>query len=137
MLRATAVIKVTDPGLPKARLVQALDVKRAGADDVTVVITYEDAHGIQRESLGLGDVRIFGPNAFHQFADLVSAEPTDNGRQVTASYRVTPPTGKWREADRGTYVIEMKAFRVANKQGNFVPEAVLGRFYVLQMPERR
>jgi len=130
-LKATAAVKVTDSGLPKARLVRAPDVPREGAGDVTVVVTYDAPDGIRRESLGLGDVRISGPNGFHQFAELMSAELTDKGRQLTASYRVTPPAGKWREADRGTYVIEVKAFRVADRKGNFVPEAMLGRFRVL------
>jgi hypothetical protein len=103
---------------------------------VIVVVAYEDPDGIRRDSPGLGDVRVLGPNGFHQSPELVSAEPAMGGRKVTASYRVTPRTGKWQEADRGEYTIEIKGFQVADVKGNHVAEGVLGRFRVLPPAER-
>jgi hypothetical protein len=134
---ASATVKVIDPGLPKARLLRAPDVKSAGAGGVTVVVAYDDPDGIRRDSLGLGNIRVSGPNGFQQFPALVAAWPTGKGRGVTASYRVLPPAGKWGKSDRGTYTIEIKAFQVADTQGNHVPEGVLGRFHVLQPSSRR
>ena len=96
------------------------------------VVAYDDPDGIQRDSLGLGNVRVSGPNGFQQFPALLAARPDRTGRQVTASYRVVPPAGKWQQADRGTYTIEVKAFQVADLKGNHVPDGVLGRFHVLQ-----
>jgi hypothetical protein len=130
-LAATAVVEVTDPGLPEPRLVKAPDVTRAGPGDVTVVVTYEAPAGVRPDSLGLGNVRVAGPNGFSQFAELVGPPPPA-GRTVTASYRVRPPTGKWGDADRGVYTIELKAFQVADAKGNYAPELVLGQFHVLR-----
>lgn len=131
-LSATAAVKVVDPGLPRARLIRAADVTRPGLGDVTVVVAFDTSIGIRRDSLGLGNVRITGSNGFHQFPELMSVQPASTGRGVVASYRVTPPAGKWREADRGTYTIEVKTFQVTDMKGNCAPETVLGRFHVLQ-----
>lgn len=130
-LSATASVKVTDPGLPHARLVRAQDVTRKGPGDVTVIITFESAAGIRADSLGLGNVRVSGPNGFSQFAEL-AGPPTGTGRTVTANYRVKPLTGKWNDADKGVYTIDLKAFQVADAKGNYAPETVLGRFNVLR-----
>jgi hypothetical protein len=130
-LSAMATVKVTDPGLPKARLVKAPDVTRKGRGDVTVVVAYEAPAGIRLDSLGLGNVRVAGPNGFSLFAELVGP-PALAGRTVTASYRVKPLTGKWGDADRGVYTIELKAFQVADVKGNYAPEMVLGQFHVLR-----
>jgi hypothetical protein len=53
------------------------------------------------------------------------------GREVTATFRLAAPEGKWRKADQGTYTIEVKAFQVADAKENHVPEGVLGRVRVL------
>jgi hypothetical protein len=134
---ATATVKVTDPGLPKARLVRASDVTRPGAADVTIVVSYEGPEAVKPEVRGRGDVRVVGPNGFQQFPELVSVDPDGKGRGVTASYCVVPTAGEWGEADRGAYTIEMKGFRVADAKGNYVPEGVLGQFRVLPPAERR
>lgn len=128
-LSAAATVKVTDPGLPTARLKSATDVARAGSDPVILVIAYDSPEGIRRESLGLGDIRVIGPNGFHQFAELVSAETAGAG--ITATYRITPAGEAWREADRGPYRVEMTAFQVSDWKGKHVPEKVLGQFFVL------
>lgn len=135
-LTATAAVKVTDPGLPKARLAKVADVTRKGPGDVTLTVTYEAPAGVRPDSLGLGNVRVAGPNGFSQFAELVGPPPAA-GRTVTATYRVRPPTGKWTEADRGVYTIEIKAFQVGDAKGNYAAEGLLGRFRVLQPAEGR
>jgi hypothetical protein len=122
---------------PKARLVRADDVTKPGAGDVTIVVACDGPVDIRRDSLGLGNVRVVGPNGFHQFPELVSVEPATQGNGLTVSYRVSPPTGKWGEADRGVYTIEIKAYQVADTKGNHVREGVLGRFRVLQPADGR
>lgn len=146
-LRATATVRVTDPGLPTARLIRVSDVAKPGPEAVTIVVAYDDPDGIRRDSLELqvkpkakakaagrlrqGAVRVVGPNGFHQFPELDSVQPAERGSGFTATYRVTPQAGEWREADRGLYTIWMNAFQVADAKGNYVPEGVLGRFQVL------
>jgi hypothetical protein len=129
-----AVVPVAEPGLPRSRLVRAPDVTRVGAGDVTLVIACDTPVGIRRSSIGLGSVRVVGPNGFSQFPELVGIQPSNRG--VVASYRVTPPSGRWREADRGTYTIEVKGFQVADSRGKYAPEAEVGRFQVLRATPR-
>lgn len=127
-LTATGKVKVADPGLPTARLKSANDLEKPTAEPVLVVIEYDGTDGIRRESLGAGDVRVVGPNGSHQFATFVSADPVGTGFRV--SYEVKPATGKWGDADRGSYRIELTAFQVTDKNGKHVPEGVLGQFKV-------
>jgi hypothetical protein len=133
---ASARVEVRDPGLPKARLVRARGVTRPGPEQVAIVVNYDDPNGIVPESIGLGDVRVVGPNGFHQFPELASLESDGTRGGVTAIYRVMPPTGRWRPADRGTYTIEVKGYQVADAKGNHVPEQVIGRFRVLESGTR-
>jgi hypothetical protein len=127
---ASARIEVRDPGLPKARLVQAKGVTRPGAEPVAIVIAYTDPDGIVPDSIGLGDVRVVGPNGFHEFPERTSIDRAGR-RGLRATYRVKPPVGRWRPADRGVYTVELKGFQVADGKGNHVPEQVIGQFRVL------
>jgi hypothetical protein len=132
---ASARIEVHDPGLPKARLVQARGVTRPGAVPVAIVIAYTDPDGIVPGSIGLGDVRVIGPNGFQQFPERISLDRAGS-RRVTATYRVTPAGGRWGPADRGVYTVELKGFQVADGKGNHVPEQVIGQFRVLEEGSR-
>ncbi|HEX8203313.1 MAG TPA: LamG-like jellyroll fold domain-containing protein [Isosphaeraceae bacterium] len=131
-LTASASIAVRDPGLPAARLVEVQDVTRPGPEPVTLVIAYADPDGIVPASVGPGDVRVVGPNGFHQFAELASIGHAGPEGGISASYRVTPPTDRWGPADRGAYTIELKGYQVADMQGNHVAEQVIGQFHVLE-----
>jgi hypothetical protein len=104
---------------------------------VTLVVAFDTTVGIRRDSIGPGSVRVVGPNGFQQFPVPVAVQPARAGRGCVASYRVMPPAGNWREADRGTYTIEVKGFQVADVRGNCAPEALLGRFHVLQAKSSR
>ncbi|MBL8799229.1 MAG: Ig-like domain-containing protein [Planctomycetia bacterium] len=130
-LSATANVAVTDPGLPRARLVKAPDVSRRGPGDVSLVVTFDAPAGLRPNTIALGSVRVVGPNGFSQFPELVG-QPVGAGRTVTASYRVKPITGTWGEADRGLYSVELKAYQVADAKGQYAPETVLGGFHVLR-----
>lgn len=134
---SAAASKVDDPGLPQARLVQANDVTRAGTGDVTLVVAFHSEVGIHRDSIGLGSLRVVGPNGFHQFPEPVDIQPSKTDRGTVVSYCVKPPMGEWRDADRGTYTIEVKGFQVADIKGNCAPESVLGRFHILQSSSSR
>lgn len=130
-LSATAQVKVIDGDLPQVRLVQAADVIEAGAGDVVAVISFDAANGIRADSIGVGSVRVVGPNGFHQFPEPISVKP-GKGKTLVASYSISPPSGKWRMADQGEYTIETNAFQVADTKGNFAAESVLGRLQVLR-----
>ncbi len=134
-LTASGKVQVTDPGLPRARLAREPGEVRPGHEAVTLVVGYEDADGIRRDSLGLGNLRVAGPNGFCRFPELASVEALPGGRGFTAAYRVVPPAGNWRAADRGVYTIEVKGYQVADTKGNRVPEGVLGTFKVLSPEE--
>jgi hypothetical protein len=77
---------------------------------VIIAIAYDDPEGIRRDSLGLGNVRVSGPNGFQQFPAPQSAVPSAAGHGITASYHITLQTGKWLPAEQGMYSIEVTAF---------------------------
>jgi hypothetical protein len=130
-LTAGRTVRVVDPGLPEARLVRApVDVTRPGTGTMTAVIAFDSPAGIRRDGVGLGSVRVAGPNGFSQFPELIALRSSGAGRGVVATYRITPPAGKWSEADAGVYTIEVKAFQVIDVKGNCAPEMVLGHFRV-------
>jgi hypothetical protein len=131
-LTDTVSVKVSDPGLPKARLVRATEVTRAGSGEVTLVVAFDSAVGIRRDSIGLGSVRVAGPNGFQQFPKPVAIRPASSGRGCVVTYHVSAPAGKWRTTDQGTYSIEVKGFHVTDTKGNCAPEVILGRFHVLR-----
>jgi hypothetical protein len=134
---ASARVEVRDPGLPAARLVRARGVTRPSAEPIAIVISYADPNGIVPESIGPGDVRVVGPNGFHQFPELAAIEESGARGGVIATYGLMPPAGRWGSADRGVYTIEVKGFQVADGKGNHVPEQVIGRFRVLESATRR
>lgn len=126
---ASAMLKVSDPGLPSARLRKAAEVRNAAAGPASITVTYKSAAGMRRDSVGMGDLRVVGPNGFHQFPEVVSVEGA--GEEWSVTYQVKPRNGKWGEGDRGQYRIEMMAFQVSDEAGLYVPEQVIGHLRVL------
>lgn len=76
------------------------------------VVEFSDSDGIDARSLGLGDVRVHGPNGFSAFPTLESVDNNSNGTPRQATYRLTPPGGYWDPSDNGTYQLEIKNFQV-------------------------
>jgi hypothetical protein len=93
-------------------------------------VKYTAEEPLTVDTIGFGDVRIVGPNAFQQFAEFVSVSPEKDFRTATAIYRVSPAGGTWYASANGVYTIEMKAWQVGDEKARFVPEGTLGTFTV-------
>jgi hypothetical protein len=106
------------------------NVNTGGANSYSFTVTYSDNLGLNINTLGNGDVRVTGPGGFDQLATLVSLNNNDNGTPRTATYRITPPGGRWDALDNGSYVIRMLADAVADTAGNAVVASNLRTFSV-------
>src|SRR5262249_55282001 len=99
------VIYGPDSAAPTAALPSAPPVTDQTTDTSTYLftVTYNDNGRINAGTLGNADVRVTGPHGFNQLATLVAVTPPGNGSRLTATYRITPPRGKWHAEDKGTY----------------------------------
>lgn len=127
-LKASANVQVADPDLPRGRVVEVHDVTEPGSEDVRLIISFHGVNDIRLETVAVGNVRVVGPGGFSEFPEVAWVKPTAAG--AMAEYRVKRLNGKWTAAERGEYRIELKAFQVGDKKGNFAPETVLGRFRI-------
>lgn len=123
-LEASATVKVTDPGLPTAKLAAPVKMVKGGEGAVTFRVEYTSKAGFRKGAFQLGSVRVRGPNGFSAFPEVVEVDDS------SAEYRLDPPNGKWAAEDAGTYTIEVKAFHVTDKAGHSAPESVIGRYEV-------
>lgn len=121
-------VSVKGTELPTVRLAEAAGATIPSRDAVSIVVEYADHEGIEVDSLGLADIRVFGPNGFHQFPPLKSQKM--EGKSVRATYTVAPPENGWTADHAGTYVIEVKGYQVHATAGRFVADGKLGVFEV-------
>ena len=113
----------------------AADVAAGGGSSYTFTVTYSDADSsISMATLGSKNVVVTGPNKFSQIAKLVSVDDASNGPVRTATYRITPPGGKWNPADNGVYTMSMRYGQVSDTALNFVPADSLGTFTAAILP---
>ena len=104
---------------------------KTGTTSYTFTVTYADAVAINASTLGTvnapSNVLVTGPG-FSQAAILTKLSSSRNGTPITATYRITPPGGKWAAANEGTYTIAIQSSQVADTAGNFVAPHTLGSF---------
>lgn len=122
-------VTVKDTGRPLAKLAKAPD-HTASDKPYEFSVVYTDDEALVEETIGFGDVRVTGPNGFHQFAEFVSQDAGNDRRVRTGTYRVLPAGGKWWSSGNGTYAIEVKGWQVGDAKGQYVAEGVLGSFRV-------
>ncbi|MBC7964977.1 MAG: Ig-like domain-containing protein [Fuerstia sp.] len=116
-LTATISISVTNPQGPTATF-NAADVNGFGATSYDISVLYADNTGVSVNTLGVGDLRVTGPNGFSGFLSLVSTTPSTNGTPVTGQYRFVPPGGYWDPSDNGTYTVSLMRDQVQDIVGN-------------------
>ncbi len=80
--------------------------------------------------------RSYREAGFHRFPEPESIEERSKGKSVVVTYQVEPPTGQWRESDRGTYTLELPAYQAADASGNYAAATRLGEFRVLVAGKR-
>jgi hypothetical protein len=136
-LSATVTAKVRDPRLPQTRLIEAPEVRRPGSGDVIVVVGFDAPEGLRVSSLRQGNLALIGPTGLRQFPDVARTPAAEGRGEVKVPYRITPPAGKWREADRGVYKLVLQGLQVSDEKGSYAPETVLGEFRVLMPPADR
>ena len=109
---------------PPTASLAAANINSAGGTDYTFTVTYSDASGIDAATLDGSDIEVVRDDGLTQQAEFVSVS---NG---TATYRVTAPGGGWNASGNGTYTVRLLGGQVADNNGNFTPEIVLGTFSV-------
>ncbi|MCY2986823.1 MAG: S8 family serine peptidase, partial [Planctomycetota bacterium] len=124
----------SDAFAPRVVSVTAPNITVAGGSDNLITIQYQDRWGMDETSLDDGDIlvsRQWGPK--HKIpATLVpgSVRVADEGRELTASYRVAAPDGTWDPLDYGPYLVTIVENEVSNNSGLTVPGASIGEFTV-------
>ena len=131
-LEAEVMVTVMDQGRLDAVMAGVANITVAGSSPLDVTITYADPDGIDNDSIDFGDLLVRGPNGFAAFATRLAV--AGEGDEVTATYRVTPPSGLWRVTDNGDYVVELVANQV--RDGFAIPALPerLGQFQVAIAP---
>jgi hypothetical protein len=116
-----------DRTLPNAAA-QFTDITAARGSLYQFTVTYTDNTGIDIDTIGSGDVRVFGGNGFDELAKFVSAQTT--GHMIAATYQFIPPGGTWDRSDNGTYTLSLLADEVQDTTGQAVSAGDLGNFTV-------
>lgn len=80
------------------------------------------------------DVEVFGPNGYRTYAQFVGKAPTADGKGMRVTYLIPPQGGTWDAADSGAYRVAVRANRVTDQSGNFVPAGTAGFFYYSATP---
>lgn len=116
-----------DRTLPNAAA-QFTNITAARGSLYQFTVTYTDNTGIDIDTVGSGDVRVFGGNGFDELAKFVSAETT--GNITTATYQFIPPGGTWDRSDNGIYTISLLANAVRDTTGQAIAGGNLGNFTI-------
>jgi hypothetical protein len=114
--------------VPSASL-ETTPTAQLGTTTSTFDVSYFDLDGIDAASLGIGDIRVTGPNGFSQLVAFVGLKASGPVAK-TATYRIAAPGGTWDSADNGTYAIAVNGSQVSDTAGNSVPGGSLGSFAV-------
>lgn len=121
-----------DGTAPDVAAVNAPTVRVPVSADYVFDVTYRDNRALDPGTLDGGDLLITGPGGFSTPATLVSVGPAPSaGGLRTATYRFTPPGGRWSELHRGPYAITLRPDEVRDLAGNAAPTGVIGTFDVL------
>ena len=102
-----------------------------GGKTYSFKVSYTDAAGVDRSSLGTGDVVVSGPNDFTQAAEARGIKQSRKGTVYTVTYRVVPTDGKWSLEDNGSYAVTLQPTQVRDLLGSFADGVSgLGAFVV-------
>jgi hypothetical protein len=110
---------------PKANLNLLFPVTQ-GSTSFGFRVGYDGQTPLNRATIDNQDILVTGPNNFSQVAQLSSFFSDSSARDLTASYLITAPGGRWDATDGGTYTFTLQANQVADTSNNFIPVTVLG-----------
>jgi hypothetical protein len=89
-------------------------------------VKFTDPNGVDRLTLGEGDVEVLDPHGSSQPVRLIGIGPDPNAtgygdedKTFIATYEIAPPGGRWEPSDGGTYTLRFLPDAVADKVGNF------------------
>src|SRR5690606_37202514 len=99
---------VADETPPTAKATAAA-VNAGGAASYTFTVRFADNIAVDVNTLDDNDIYVTGPNGYTANATFVSVDSTAAGSPRVATYRVTPPGGKWDSTDNGSYKINIRA----------------------------
>jgi uncharacterized delta-60 repeat protein len=94
-------------------------------------VEWRDTAGVDVDTLGRGNLIVSGPNAYSEFARLLSVNEIDGPNRVVARYSVSPPGRAWTTVDSGVYTVQLLPQQVADLTGNFAAARTLGTFRVI------
>ncbi|NJO40545.1 MAG: hypothetical protein HC769_04490 [Cyanobacteria bacterium CRU_2_1] len=132
-MRATAIVQPidneNDTEAPTASL-STTGITTENSNPYDFSVTYSDNTAINRDSLDNSDIQVTGVNGFSQFATRVAVNAGSNDKSLIVSYRITPPGGRWDEADNGIYTVSLQSNQVSDTNNNFAAAKGLGTFEV-------
>lgn len=105
---------------PVARISSLTGIDRVIGATKTFSVLYIDNSGIDRRSIGVGDILVTAANGFRQIARLVGQAKFvkgTGGTRATATYSITAPDGSWNANDNGRYTISLQAGQVRDALG--------------------
>jgi hypothetical protein len=124
-----AVLEAGTPYIPAdAGLYPDVGSFSLNATKYDFVVQYKDAVGIDVTSLGAGDVVV--TNRAGTYTGNATFVGATTGPTVYATYRIVPPGGDWDAADKGDFVIALKANEVLNTGGKAVVAQDISGFSV-------
>ncbi len=111
------------------------DVTAPGTTHTFNVIYHDEDGAVDVTSFGDDDIVVTSPGlAYAQFATFVGIEDaSDDGRTVTAQYRIVARGGIWTADDNGVYRINVVG-DVADDEGNTAAKTLIGLFRVKVAP---
>jgi hypothetical protein len=130
-LRRSSFARADTKG-PKGR-VTVTGIDGAIGANKTFSVLYIDNGGINRKSIGAGDILVSAANGFRQLARLVGQAKLvkgTRGTRATATYSITAPDGAWSANENGRYSISLQGRQVSDKAGNFATARRLKDFLV-------
>lgn len=117
---------------PRATLTTAADITATGGTFQTVVVNYTDNVIVNWSTLNAADIVVTRADGqpFNPAITLQSTTVTTNAPQISATYRIAAPNGKWTNADNGVYEIRWVADQVADGVANKNRATLLGTFRI-------
>jgi uncharacterized delta-60 repeat protein len=115
---------------PTAVLAPVADVTAPATTDITLSVTYDGQHGIDKDTLSSSDLLVNGPHGFQGYASFTGSTDNADG-SVTATYTLSKDQHQqYVPADNGTYTVIIQDGTISDGNGNTINQATLGKFRV-------
>jgi hypothetical protein len=137
----TAHVTVTATSLDGSTVSSTFTVNRADINPPTAAVTgpsvaadnssftftvaYKDNVAVNASSIDNNDILVSGPHGYSQLATLISSGLV-SGATVTATYKVTAPSGIFSTANGGTFTFAAQSNQVTDTTGNPLAAGSIG-----------